>query len=105
FYTSTTLILKTNSTNKVTKTINLSLGGAKISTDLKLPLAQTLDIMLILGSKACQLKGNVIYSEKAEGEFFRYYSGLQFKDISFEDRKILEDYFASLKLKESSLTH
>jgi len=105
FYTSTILIFKTNGSNKVTKTINLSLGGAKISTDLKLPLAQTLDIMLILGNNACQLKGDVVYSEKAEGEFYRYYSGLRFRDLSFEDRKILEDYFASLRAKESSLSH
>lgn len=102
FYTSTVLIYTRNNSHKVTKTINLSLGGAKISSDLRLPLAQTLDVILILGSKACQLKGEVIYSEKAKGEFLRYHSGLKFKDLSFEERKILEDYFASLQIKEPS---
>lgn len=106
FYTSTVLIYRRNDTHKVTKTINVSLGGAKISSDLKLPLAQTLDLILILGSKACQLKGEVVYSEKARGEFLRYHSGLKFKDLSFEDRKTLEDYFAALQAKNSSpLTH
>jgi diguanylate cyclase (GGDEF)-like protein len=106
FYTSTILIYRRENSHKVTKTINLSLGGAKISSDLKLPSAQTLDLILILGSKARQLKGEVIYSEKAKGEFLRYHSGLKFVDLSFEDRKVLEDYFASLQMKESSpLTH
>ena len=102
FYTSTVLIYRRNDTHKVTKTINISLEGAKISSDLKLPLAQILDLILILGNKACKLKGEVIYSEKARGEFLRYHSGLKFKDLSFEDRKILEDYFAFLQAKNSS---
>lgn len=98
FYTSTTLIYKRNSYHNVTKTINLSLGGAKISSDIKLALAQTLELILILGNKACPLKGDVIYSEKAEGEFLRYCTGLKFRDLSSEGRKLLEDYFASLKI-------
>lgn len=103
-YTSTIVIYKKNSSHKVTRTINLSLGGAKISSDLKLSLTQALDLILILGSKACQLKGEVIYSEKAQGEYFRYYSGVRFSNLSFENRKILEDYFASIRIKGSSMT-
>jgi len=102
FYTSTILIYKRNSSHAVTKTINLSLGGAKISSESKLPLAQTLDLILILGSKACQLKGDVIYSEKEKGEILSYYSGLKFRDLSFENRKVLEDYFTFLRIKETS---
>lgn len=102
FYTSTILIYKRNSSHKVTKTINLSLGGVKISSDSKLPLAQTLDLILILESKACQLKGDVIYSEKEKGEILSYYSGLKFKDLSFENRKVLEDYFTFLRIKKTS---
>lgn len=102
FYTSTILIYKRNSSHAVTKTINLSLGGAKISSESKLPLAQTLDLILILGSKACQLKGDVIYSEKEKGEILSHYSGLKFRDLSFENRKVLEDYFTFLRIKETS---
>jgi len=104
FYTSTMLIFKKNSAHKVTKTINLSLGGAKISSDIKLPLQQTLDIILILENKAHQLKGDVVYSKRAAGLSSQYCTGLKFKDLSFEGRKALEDYFASLRVKESSLT-
>lgn len=103
FYTSTILIFKKNNTPKVTKTINLSLGGAKISSDLKLPLQQTLDIILILGNKAHQLKGDIVYSKRAEGVLSQYCTGLKFKDLSFEGRKALEDYFASLKTEEPTL--
>lgn len=104
FYTSTMLIFKKNAAHKVTKTINLSLGGAKISSDLKLPLQQTLDVILILGDKAHQLKGDVVYSKRAEGILNQYCTGLKFKDLSFEGRKALEDYFASLRVKESNLS-
>ncbi len=106
FYTSAPLIYKINRSREVTKTINISLGGIKILTDLKLPLAETLDLTLILGKKACQLKGDIVYSEKAKGELLKYHSGIEFKELTSEDRKILEDYFASIRMKESSpLTH
>ncbi len=102
FYTSTPIVYKMNSSHEVTKTINLSLGGARISTDLKLPLAETLELILILGSKACLLKGDVVYSEKAKGELLKYHSGIEFKDLSSEDRKNLQDYFAFIRMKEST---
>jgi len=106
FYTSAPFIYKINRSFEVTKTINISLGGVKISTDLKLPLAETLDITLILGSKACQLKGDIVYSEKAKGEILKYHSGIEFKGLSSEDREMLEDFFASLRMKEPPLlTH
>ena len=106
FYTSAPLIYKINSSREVTKTVNISLGGVKILTDLKLPVAETLDLTLILGNKACQLKGDIVYSEKAKGELLKYHSGIEFKDLTSEDRKILEDYFAAIRMKESSpLTH
>ncbi|KKK86771.1 hypothetical protein LCGC14_2759920, partial [marine sediment metagenome] len=51
-------------------------------------------------------KGDGVYSEKVEKNFFRYYSGLRFKNISPEDKLILEDYFSSLDLDERlSLPH
>ncbi|GAH62900.1 unnamed protein product, partial [marine sediment metagenome] len=53
-----------------------------------------------------QFKGDVVYSEKVEKNFFRYYSGLKFKSLSPEEKTILEDYFSSLDLEERlSLPH
>jgi len=106
FYASTILIYKKNSTRKVARIINLSLVGVKISSESKLLRDQTLDLIIVLRNRACQFKGDVVYSEKGGENFFRYYSGLKFRDLSPEDTTILEDYFSSLKLEESSsLSH
>jgi hypothetical protein len=90
----------------VAQTINISLVGVKISSESELPRDHTLDLMIVLKDKAYQFKGDVVYSEKVEKNFFRYYSGLRFKNISPEDKLILEDYFSSLDLDERlSLPH
>jgi diguanylate cyclase (GGDEF)-like protein len=104
YYASTIIIYKENDTHKVTKTINLSLGGAKIPSETEFPPAQTLDLILILGNKASQFKGDVIYSEKGSGDVSHYYTGLRFRDLSLTDRKNLEDYFYSLEKKEVPLS-
>ncbi len=106
FYTSSILIYKKNGTRKVAQIINLSLVGAKISSESKLLPDQTLDLIIVLRDKAYQFKGDVVYSEKVGGNIFRYYSGLKFRDLSQEDKSILEHYFSSLNLEErSSLSH
>jgi len=106
FYTSTVLIFKTNGARYVAQTINISLVGVKISSESELPRDHTLDLMLVLKDKAYQFKADVVYSEKVEKNFFRYYSGLKFIDLSPEDKTILEDYFSSLDVEErSSLPH
>ncbi len=81
---------------KVTKTINLSLGGARVYSEAKLPLMKTFDFLIILESKALPFKGDVVYSLKATEESALYYTGLKFKEISSVGRKILENYLASL---------
>jgi len=99
YYMSTVLIYRNKESQKVTKTVNLSYGGVKILTEDKLLPQGRFDLILILGNRACQCKGDVVYSEKGNGSFpSYYYSGLKFTDFSFKDRKILEDYFSSLSL-------
>jgi len=105
FYTSTILIYKEKDFHKVTKTINLSLTGAKIPTEAQLDPEKTLDLILILGNNACQLKGDVVYSELAGEEYFHYFTGIRFKDIAIKEKKILEDYFSSLNLNTKPLSH
>jgi len=102
FYTSTILIYKENGARNVAQTINISLVGVKVSSESELPRDHTLDLMLVLKDKAYQFKADVVYSEKVEKNFFRYYSGLKFKDLSPEDKTILEDYFSSLDLEGRS---
>jgi diguanylate cyclase (GGDEF)-like protein len=104
-YTSTILVYKKKDFYRVTKTINLSLGGAKIPTDSMLDTNQAFDLILILGSNACQLKGKVIYSTTAGESYSHYFSGIRFLDLPAKDRQILEDYFSSLNPKENSPFH
>jgi diguanylate cyclase (GGDEF)-like protein len=105
FFTSTILVYKTKDFYKVTKTINLSLGGAKIPTDTLLDPHQIFDLILILGNNACQLQGEVMYSIMAGDNYSHFFSGLKFQDISAKDRKILMDYFSAMNPKEGFLPH
>ena len=101
-YTSTILIYKKDKTPQVSKTINLSLGGAKVSTAAELPFHELFDITLLLGNKAVQAIGQVIYSRKESGNFPAYHSGINFGDLTIVDRQILEDYFGSLNVGKAS---
>ncbi len=101
FNTSTLLMVKENGGFKVAKTVNLSLGGAKILTEAKLPLAKSIDLVLILGNKASALRSNVIYSDKDFGESPYYYSGLKFYDLEPAEQRDLEEYFLTLRSKET----
>jgi diguanylate cyclase (GGDEF)-like protein len=105
FYASTILVYKTKDYYRVTKTINLSLGGAKIPTDTKLDPDQIYDLILVLGSNACQIQGKVLYSVMAGENFSHYFSGLKFEEMSMKDRKILADYFSSMNPQEGYLPH
>jgi diguanylate cyclase (GGDEF)-like protein len=103
FHTSTILVYKREDFYRVTKTINLSLGGAKIPTDSLLDLHQVFDLILILGKNACQVKGEVVYSMMAGDNYSHYFSGIKFLDMQAKERKILENYFSSLDPREGYL--
>lgn len=101
FFISTPLLIKDNGSFTVGKTINLSLGGAKIQSDLRLPQAQTIDLFIILENKAGSCRGDVIYSEKMADDPLSYHAGLRFKDLPFGDRKTLENYLAAFEKKST----
>ena len=65
YYTSTLCIFRENGGHRVATTVDLSLGGAKISSDTAFPLARTLDLFLVLGSRANPFRGEVVYCQKA----------------------------------------
>lgn len=103
FRTSTILVYKRDDLYKVTKTIDLSLEGAKIPTDSLLDIHQELNLILILGKNACQIKGKVIYSIMAGDNDSHFFSGIKFLDMEAKERKILEAYFSSINPKEGFL--
>jgi diguanylate cyclase (GGDEF)-like protein len=104
-HTSTILIYQKDGPPNVTKTINLSLGGIKIGTLNELPKFQTYDLILLLGNKACQCRGHVVYSEKELGSLPFYHSGLKFGDLSLTDRQILDEYFGSIENRKPGPSH
>lgn len=97
YHTATLMMVQDNGGFKVAKTVNMGLGGAKILSDARLPVAKTVGLILVLGNKANRIASDVIYSEKAGGESPYFYSGLKFKDLSPADQKALEEYFESLR--------
>jgi diguanylate cyclase (GGDEF)-like protein len=96
-YTSTIIMYRDNGQLKVCKTINLSLGGAKILSEKALPASGSVEVILILGKKARPLLSEVVYSEKVSPDSSAYYTGLKFKELTPDDFQILEGYFQEAK--------
>jgi diguanylate cyclase (GGDEF)-like protein len=105
FHTSTLLIYKKQDFQRVTKTINLSLGGVKIPTDSQFDSQQTLDLTVVLGENAFQIKGDVVYSKMLGEDFLPYHTGIKFRDLSGKDKVILEDFFTSRCIGDKFLSH
>jgi len=89
---STIVMVRDNGGFHVAKTVNISLSGVRIVSERRLPPAETLETILVLEDKARLIRGDVIYSDKAEGETPLYYSGLRFHDLGEDDARGLEDY-------------
>jgi hypothetical protein len=96
---STLALIRENGGFAVAKTVNLSLGGARVVSEARLPPAKTVDVILVLGEKAGPLRGDVIYSEKRDGGPPLYYSGLKFRDLTTGDVRALEDYLLQRRSK------
>jgi len=101
-YIITTLIYRENGGLKVTKTLNLSLGGAKILSESKLPLAKPLDLFLVLEDTATHLKGDVVYSQRAGEGSPHFHTGLEFREMGAAERKVLESFIAAVLKREAS---
>ncbi|UCC40619.1 MAG: diguanylate cyclase [Candidatus Aminicenantes bacterium] len=102
FYTSVLLINKKDYGPEIFNTINLSLGGARIPTESKISPSETLDLVLVLGNTATQLKADVAYSQKIGRDHPHFYSGLKFRDLTLEDKDILGNFLTTLIKKEKS---
>jgi diguanylate cyclase (GGDEF)-like protein len=96
YYASTYCIYRENGRHWVVPTIDLSLGGAKLSSRMELPLSEPLEMFFVLGNQAKRLDGEVVYSRKVSPESDHYYSGVKFRGLSAEDERGFEDYFQSL---------
>jgi len=97
YYASTILMYRDDGQLKVSKTINLSLGGAKILSEKPLPASRPLEVILILGKKAKPIQSEVVYSEKASPDSSSFYTGLKFKGLTAEDFEALEGFFQEIR--------
>jgi diguanylate cyclase (GGDEF)-like protein len=98
---STLCTFRENGSHKVATTVDLSLGGARISSETPFPLAKVLDLFFVLGSQACPVRGEVVYCRKAASSAF-FYTGLKFRELSAGDLRLLETFFLSLGRKDSA---
>jgi len=96
YLTSNSVILKNEFENSVTRTLNLSLGGLKIQTNRIVPKEEKLTLTLILGKKAFDCTGYVVYSYQENGDMAAFYTGVKFLDLTLNKRQILEKYVSSL---------
>jgi len=103
FFASTLCLYRENGGHKVVSTVDLSLGGARISSEARIPADKTLDLMLILGNKASPFQADVVYSEKASPQSAFFHTGLRFRDLAPDDRQILQDYFMAMGKTESPI--
>lgn len=96
YFISTPLLISDESGIKVTKTINLSLRGAKICLSSDLPPEKPLNLTLILEDKACQLSGQVVYQEKVADSPPLFHAGIKFSFPSPSIQKIFEEYLSMI---------
>jgi diguanylate cyclase (GGDEF)-like protein len=97
---STVLIYKKNASSFVTKTVDLSLSGAKIRTEEPLLSNNTYTLTLFLGDKSIHCIGDVIYSRKTDNEATLYEAGIRFEALPLLYQNKLEEYlgdFAALE--------
>jgi diguanylate cyclase (GGDEF)-like protein len=96
YYSSVPLLYKNKKGHEATKTINISQGGVKVSSNSLIPPHKNLDLILVLGNKAFECRGQVVYSQKGNGHLSHYYAGIEFTKMSLENKKMLEKYVNSL---------
>ncbi|MBD3415374.1 MAG: diguanylate cyclase [Candidatus Aminicenantes bacterium] len=96
YYSSVPLIYKNKKGHEATKTINISQGGVKVASNFLIKPHKDLDLILVLGNKAFECKGQVIYSHKGNGHLSHYYAGIEFTKMSLENKKMLKKYVSSL---------
>jgi len=77
---------------KVTKTINLSMGGMKMRTEFPVPLHEELEISIKIGDDVFQSEGKVIYVN--EGKDGAFSIGVNFINTAEESLNLLSQYLS-----------
>jgi hypothetical protein len=101
-YISTVLLYQENGHLKVTRTINLSLGGLRMMSEARLPPAGSVDLFLVLEDKAASLRGNVVYSQKTDEDPPQFQTGIRFQELAGADKKTLQNFLLTISKREAS---
>jgi len=101
-YVSTLLLYQENGHFKVTRTVNLSLGGLKMLSESRVPSATAMDLVLVLDDKATRFKGNVVYTEKVGDVPPRFHMGVRFREMGEAERAALESYLTVVSKREAT---
>ncbi len=89
------VLYKNGVDTKVVRALNMSLGGVKIVAQKAFERGQSFELSLILGDEILECKGDVVYCEPANTNHGYHVSGVKFRDLSFNDWKVLESFFES----------
>ncbi len=98
---STPFLFRDNGGFRVAKTVNISVEGARIVSDVPLPEGPALDGILVIEDRATAIKSTVVYSEKGGGDPGFFYSGVKFQDLTFKEIKGLEGYLFQFRKRDT----
>lgn len=96
------LIYKHGTDRKVFRTLNMSLGGVKVVAESEFDRGHSFELSLVLDDITLNCKGDVIYCRPAETNHGFFVSGVKFRDLSFNDWKIMEQFFNELPEKKEA---
>ena len=80
---------------RVGSAIDLSLEGAAVETPYSLARGESIDISIALGQRVFSCKARVVYAVWLENDRLR--AGLEFEEMSDEDRLVIEQYLAQTR--------
>ena len=88
----TLVVYKQFEIEKITKTIDLSMGGMKMRTEFPVPLHEVLEISIKIGNGIFRSEGKVIYTnERKDGDFD---IGVNFINSPEESLNLLNQYLS-----------
>jgi len=85
---------------RVASTVDLSMGGTRIETPYSLFSGEDLEISIAIHPQVIKCTGRVVHIQQVTGKrpeaWHRFEAGLQFEEMSTEDRLYLGEYLSDV---------
>lgn len=80
------------------RTENIGAGGVRVMIDENLPISSFVGLKLYLSKKPIECRGRVVWvvERKVKGKKTKFDTGIEFNQISKEDRKVIDIFVKSL---------